>query len=281
MEFLSIFLSSLIFIGSPVGIALDQVAENAIRDQLAGAETLTVRVDNAPSWQLLQGKVEQVQIAGRGIYPLADLRIAVFEAETDPIDLDIGQLRQGRVALDQPLSAALHLVITQADLNRFLQSPSFTERLNQLPINLGNAAISREAQRYRVSQPQVAFLPDNRFRLKFDLVLATTSAAAPDAAETPDAVDTLAIEAETGLSIEAGHRLVLLDPEILVDGVPAPPQLLDFLTARLGDQLSLRRFEAIGITARVLSLSLQPEALDLALWVRVEPGFAEFGDRES
>jgi hypothetical protein len=268
MEVLAILLSSLIFIASPVGVVLDQVAETAIRDRLAGAETLTVRVDNAPPWQLLQGKVEQLQVAGRGIYPIPELRIAVLDLETDPIDLDIGRLRQGKVALDEPLSGAVHLVITPTDLNQFLQSPAFTERLQQLPINLGTAAQSRDAERYQVSQPQVTVLPNNRLKLAFDLVLANASGPA----------ESLNIEAETGLRIEAGQRLTLLEPALLVNGASAPPQLLDILIGRLGDQLSLQRFEADGVTARVLSWSLQPEALDIALWIKIDPSFTPLGD---
>ena len=66
MEFVSIFLSSLLFIASPAGAVLDQVAENAIRAQLAGVEDLEVRVDNASAVQLLQGKVEKLRIGGAG-----------------------------------------------------------------------------------------------------------------------------------------------------------------------------------------------------------------------
>ncbi|NEP19235.1 MAG: DUF2993 domain-containing protein [Leptolyngbya sp. SIO4C1] len=260
MELISILLSSLLFIGSPVGVILDQVAEDAIRDRLVKVEDIDVRVDNASAFQLLRGKVDKLRIGARGVYPVPDFRIAIADLETDAIDLDFGQLQRGQVALDQPLNSALHVVITPADLNAFLQSPAFTERLNQIPVNLSNPAQSREFSRYRLTNPQAVFLPNNRLRLSLDLADQFSA-------------EVLEIEAETGLAIEAGHRLALLDPTVLVNGEAAPPQLLDTFTRNLGDRLSLRRLESAGVTLRVLAVSIEPDAFDLALWAQIDPSF--------
>jgi hypothetical protein len=265
MEFISILLSSLLFIGSPVGVVLDQVAENAIRSRLAGVEDMDVRVDNASAIQLLQGKVDRLQVGARGVYPVPDLRIAIADLETDPIDLDIGSLRQGRVVLDAPLQGAVHLVITPEDLNYFLASPEFTQRLDNIRINLGNAAQSREVQRYRLTNPRASFLANNRLRLELDIIDQVLE-------------ETLKIEGETGFTVDNGHRLVLNSPQLLVDGSAAPSQLLDAFLANLGDQLSLRQLETAGITARVLEFSVAPDRLDLAVWVQVDPAFTRSGD---
>ncbi|MEO0457651.1 MAG: DUF2993 domain-containing protein, partial [Cyanobacteria bacterium P01_A01_bin.114] len=169
MEFLSVLLSSLLFIGSPVGGVLDQVAEDAIRARLVDVEDISVRVDNASALRLLQGKVDKVRIGARGVYPIDHFRIAIADLETDAIDLDFGNLKRGRVVLDQPLNSAIHIVITPDDLNAFLQSPRFNERLEQIQINLGTAAQSRDVQRYQLINPEAIFLPNNRLQLSFDL----------------------------------------------------------------------------------------------------------------
>jgi hypothetical protein len=93
MEFFTILVSSLLALVSPVGLVVDQIALNAIRSQFEKVDQLQVRVDNAPSYQLLQGKVERVRIAGRGLQ-LKQIRIAAIELETDPINLDPRSLGQ-------------------------------------------------------------------------------------------------------------------------------------------------------------------------------------------
>lgn len=262
MEFLSVLLSSLLFIGSPTGVALDQIAANAIRARVDGVEDLEVRVDNGSAVQLLQGKVDRLRIGARGVSLVPGFRIAIADLETDTIDLDIGALQQGQVVLDRPFQGAVHLVLTAEDLNTFLQSRAFTDQLSNIRINLDNAAQSREASRYRLENPQVTFLGDNRLRVEIDLFDQVLE-------------ESLPIEAETGLSVENGHRLILVEPQVVVDGEAAPEQLLETFTESLDDQLSLRQFESQGITARVLSLALEPDGLDLALWARIDPSFTE------
>jgi len=55
----TIILSGLLGLVSPVGSVIDRTAENAIRSRFEKVEQLQVRVDNAPSYQLLQGKVQR------------------------------------------------------------------------------------------------------------------------------------------------------------------------------------------------------------------------------
>lgn len=266
MEIITIVLSSLLLLISPVGIVVDQVAENAIRSRLVDAESLEVRVDNGPSWQLLQGRVDRVRIAGRGIYPIAGLRIETADLESDPIDLAFQPLRRGEVVLDQPLQAALHLVLSEADVNAFLQSPAVAKRLSEIKIGSLNQAQSRERERYKINNPAIDFLADNRLQLSLDL-------------EDLVAASTLKIEAEVGLSIadevsaqgRLTQRLNLVNPVLTVNGQPSPPRLVSALLGDVNDRLSLRQFEDRGLTAQVINLAVQPEGLDLALWVRVDP----------
>ncbi|MGB3299767.1 MAG: DUF2993 domain-containing protein [Phormidesmis sp.] len=266
MEFLTVVLSGLLLLISPVGIVLDQVAEDAIRSRLAGAESLEVRVDNGPSFQLLQGRVDKVRIAGRGIFPTADLRIELAELETDPIDLAFNQLRKGEVVLDAPLQGALHLVLSEADVNAFLRSPTVIKRLSELKIGSLNQAQARERERYKINNPVIDFVGgdlenpavENRLKISLDL---------------EDLVQEgmLRIEAEAGLNISQGQRLILVNPVITVNGQPAPSRLVNVLLGDVNNRLSLQRLENRGLTARVINLAVQPDALDIALWVRVDP----------
>jgi LmeA-like phospholipid-binding len=258
MELITVVLSGLLLLISPVGIVVDQVAEDAIRSRIVGAESLEVRVDNGPSFQLLQGRVNKVRIAGRGLELTPGLRLEVADLETDPVDLAFTPLRKGEVVLDQPLQGALHVVMSEADVNTFLRSPTVIQRLSELKIGSLNQAQARERDRYKINNPTIDFLAENRLKISLDL---------------EDLVQpgSLRIEAESGLSVSAGDRLMLVDPVLTVNGQPAPTRLVTTLLGDVNERLSLQRLEDRGLTARVINLAVQPEALDLALWIRVDP----------
>ncbi|NJM96461.1 MAG: DUF2993 domain-containing protein [Phormidesmis sp. RL_2_1] len=157
MEFITVVLSSLLLLISPIGMVIDQVAEDAIRDRVAAVESIDVRVDNGSSLNLLQGRVDRVRIATRGLSPVPGLRIAVAELETDPIDLAFASLRQGEVVLDAPLQGAVRLVLNDADVSRFLASPYVQEQLAMLKIGSLNQAQARERERYKIKNPAIEF----------------------------------------------------------------------------------------------------------------------------
>ncbi len=258
IELFTIVLSGLFTLVSPVGIVADHVAEGLIRERLVRADFLDVRIDNAPNFQVLQGRVDRVRLAGRGIYPVPELRIDIIDVETDPIDIDLPGVQQGRLALDAPLQSAAHLVLKLEDLNTLLQSQRIQDLLDQLPFSLPGQVGAREADRYRLTNPQLEFLGENRIRVRVDL---------------QDQVLQEAIEAtvESGLEVVEGHRLVLVDPLVAVDGQPVPRQLINRFVEGVQDQLTLKQLVDLGITARVLQFEITPEALDLAVFVRVDP----------
>ena len=121
MEIITILLSGFMTLISSAGIVIDTVAEKKIEDNLYAVEELQVRIDNAPSYQLVQGKIDRVRIAGRGLYLTPEMRIDTFELKMDLIDLDLENLeidrQQQRVqGLRRPLLVAMRFVLTQEDL---------------------------------------------------------------------------------------------------------------------------------------------------------------------
>jgi len=257
MEWITIILSTLFTLLSPVGLVADQVAEGLIRDRVYQADLIDVRIDNTPNFRLVGGRVDRVRFAGRGIYPVPEIRIDTLDVETDPIDIDLPALQAGDFALDEPIQAATHIVLTTEDLNTFLRSPRVQTLLNTLEFNLPGAP-EREKNRYGLSNPQITFLPSNRVRITVDL---------------EDRVQQERVEAlvETGLQVTDGHQIVLLEPTIVIDDQAVPRQLIEAFTAGIASELSLKQFEDLAVVARVLQFELQPEALDLVVYVRVDP----------
>lgn len=259
MEFLAVFLSSLITLVSPAGVVVDRVAQSTIRSQFAAVEQLQVRVDNAPSYQLVQGRVERVRIAGRGLFPLKDVRLEALELETDPIQVNPKSLRRGRPRLEQPLRAGVRLVVKQEDINRALRSPTVTKWLRQLGASILEEQDAKRAQRYELINPQVEFLPNQRLRLQVGL-------------REPRQSKVLDIFVESGIEVVAGRQVQLIQPIIRVDNEAVPEEVLSTIADGIREQSDLRSFEASGITARVLRFQMNQNQLDIAAFVQIAAG---------
>ncbi|MEO0688349.1 MAG: DUF2993 domain-containing protein, partial [Cyanobacteria bacterium J06649_11] len=133
MEFISFLLSSLLGFVSPAGVVIDNAAENGIRSQFSQVEKLQVRVENAPTHQLLQGKITKLRIAARGLHlKQYDFRIDTLELETDKINISTRSIKKGKLQLKKPFIAGIRLIFTQADINRLLQSADILALLPKL-----------------------------------------------------------------------------------------------------------------------------------------------------
>ena len=271
MEFLTIFLSSLLAAISPTGLVLDTVIENRISSRLAKVEQLEVRIDNAPSYQIIQGKVEKVRLAGRGLYLTPELRINALELETDPISLDIQGIRQGnlsqlRQSLRQPLQGGLRLELSQEDLNQALQSPTIKARMEAVVARLVSGFTNSSAEDYELIDPRIDFLGKNKFRLQMEL-----------RRNNPDesANNQLNLSVESQLAVSQAHKIELVEPTIAINNTPVPGFLIQGFTAGLNNRLNLQELEQAGVLARILQLEIDEEVMNLAAFVRLEPLLAD------
>lgn len=252
MEFLTILLSSLLGLLSPVGLVADRLAETTLRNQLDSVEQLDVRIDNTPSYRFAQGRVDRVRIAGRGVYPAQGIRIAAVEIETDPIAFNLDRSR-----LEQPLQAGVKLVLSQEDINQALQSEAIAKLTRDL--NLGFLSNGR-SERYDLVNPRVEFLANDRFRLH--VILKSQTSNQQDQ-----------IIAESGIQVRSGRQIRLVEPTVRLNDTSLPPQLIGLLTSGISQYLDLRRLEASGITARVLKLEVNGETVTLTGFARIAPDF--------
>ncbi len=257
MEFLTIFLSSLLGLLIPVGLVVDRTAENFIRSHLAGVKQLQVRVDTAPTYQLLQGKVQRVRIAGRSLrLKQQDIRIAALELETDAIEFDPSSFRQKRPRLKRPLQAGVRLVVNQEDINKFLQSPEFLERWRK--FNLEDSSLSSSSLTYNFLNPKVKILANNQ--LNFQVELQEKNQSKP-----------LLIQVESGVKVIAGRRFQLVHPVVLVNGEKFPPQLVNSVVDNINQRLDLGIWEGDGLQVRILKLNTKPAKLEMAAFLKIEP----------
>jgi LmeA-like phospholipid-binding len=245
MEPISAILATLLSLISPVGFASDRLAETQIRKQLVKAESLQVRIDNAPTYQLLSGKVNKVRIAGRGLFLTPDLRIDRFELETDPIALSGLQAK-----LESPLQGAFRLVLTETDINHALGSPQVTDRLK----NIGSGS-----RKYQVLNPQIKLLPDQRVKIQAQLV----EGGYPSQ---------LNLQLDANLSATAGKVLSLENPTFLLNNNPINRIVFKQLFPSGIPGYDLTQLESQNITARILKLDLNPNGnLEIIGFLQIRP----------
>ena len=269
MEIITYLLSAVFGLLSTAGFFVESIARNSIRSQFDRVEQLQVRVDNVPSYQLVQGKLERVRIAGRGLWLIPEARIAALELETDAVDVNIQRLRQrGQLptaALRQPLQAGVRLVLTEADINKALQTPRINALLQNLVTRYAGPFLNQGSQRYTFVNPRVEFLANNR--LRFQVELQQEGETQTDAANARK----LPIILESGIAFVSGRRLQLIEPSASIDNNEIPSFLIGPLSQSLTEQFDLGQLEQSGITARLLQLKINPEQLEIAAFVRVLP----------
>ncbi len=245
MEPISAILATLLSLISPVGLASDRLAESQIRKQLVKAESLQVRIDNAPTYQLLNGKINKVRLAGQGLFPIKDLRIDTFEFETDPIELAGLQAK-----LKSPLQGAFRLAVTEADINQALASPQVTDRLK---------SISSGSRKYQILNPKVKMLPEQKVQIQAQVI----EAGYPSK---------LNIQLEAKLTTNAGKVIQLENPTFLLNEKPINPIVLKQLFPSGIPGYDLTQLEVQNITARILNLDLTPNGkLELIGFIQVRP----------
>ena len=261
MELIIILLSGITSLFSLTGVVVDKTVETALRSQLDRAEQLQVRVDNAPVHQIINGKINKLRIAGRGVWVSKDLRIDALEVETDPIAVNLQAIQADgqnprSSSLQQPIQAGVKFKFNEVDLNNFLKSPASVAQLQKMTTSTFGAAASSLNKDYQITNPQLKFLGNNRLGITAEL-------------KDPGSSEKLAINLETGVSIIGGRKFQLVAPTATVGGTQVPPFLLAGLTTGISDRLSVDLLEQRGLTTRILQFKVSPQELELSAFVRI------------
>ncbi|NEP14335.1 MAG: DUF2993 domain-containing protein [Symploca sp. SIO2C1] len=267
MELFTILFSSFITLISPVNLVGDTVVENAIRSRLEKVEQLEVRIDNAPSHQITQGKLQRVRIASRGLQLTSDLRISTLELDIDQIDVDLQALLQKEPEASpdlfrKPLQAGVRLVLTEDDINQALQSPKVTARISQSLERFLQRLPGAGEQDYELLSTKVQFLEENRLAIQLQF----------QGTDTED--EELKIRLETGLEVENRINLKLIEPLVSINDTQIPPLLVAGLKAIVKDFTDLGKLDDSGILVRILKLEISSNQLELANFVRVDESAA-------
>ena len=266
MELITIVLSGVLSALSNGGWVTDAIAENALSANVESVETLEVRLDNRPNYQLIDGKLDKLRIATRGVVLKQDLRIDVLEFETDPISVDIEALRNSnledlRNSLQQPLQAAARIVITEADLTTALESEALRQQLQETLNRLVAKRAGNATRTYELSTPQIDLLPGNRIKVELKLRRSGMN---------QDRNREIAISLELGIEVIAGTKIQLVNPQGTVNGRQMSERLLRGFAQGISDRLQLTSLESLGILARLLQLEVTEDKIELIGFTRIE-----------
>lgn len=275
MEILTLALTGLLSALSSGGLVLDALAQNRLASRIISIEEQAVRIDNRPSYSLAEGKLQQVRIAARGVRIEPGLRIAAIELATDPLalketKLNLDSIDTLRESLARPASGAIALVITQADLDRVLASPTVLARL-QTTLNRLITSRVGSAANYQLSNLNLELRPANRLQVKFKLSRPLKSDRSDGTSTFNNRSRELDIVLELAIAVSEGKILRLLDPQGTVNGRPMSARLLEGFADGISDRLDLSSTSADGILIRILQLEINEDKLELVGFVFVEP----------
>jgi LmeA-like phospholipid-binding len=263
VELITALLTGLLSALSLGGIVADKATESAIASQVNRVENIQVRIDNAPSFQILNGKADRVRMSAKGLWLTKELRIDGFELETDPISID-PKLLQGDLAklqlasLPRPLQAGVKISLTESDLNKALKSVEVLNRVQEI-VSRGLAVFGGSAGiMYKVENPQVRFLTGNRLGFQMSLT---------DGANSKNRLD---LDLETGVEISGGRKIKLTNTQGMVNRIPLPGFVLQSIIDGVNNQADLAVLESAGLTARILNVKMVDKRLDIATFVRFQ-----------
>ena len=271
MEVILLIFSSILSIFIPGGLISEQIFASRISDQTEGIENLALRIDNVPSYQLVEGKIDRFRVASRGVKLTNNFRIEQLEIETDPLDIDLQRLRQSdrnrfRASLRQPLNAGIKLALHEEDLNQTLDSPAVKARIQTI-LNAAAANFpSTPSQGYEILDLQLDLQEKNRILFQAQLQ--------PAGGESPEE-KRLNVLVEMDLAVEAGQKLTFANSSISVNKAVIPSTFSSGILSRVSSRLDLTNLEEAGILVRVLQLEVEEEQVKLATFVRVEPSIGE------
>jgi hypothetical protein len=252
MTFLISLLSILITLINPIGVGGEKLAEQQIRKRVHQIEAIDIRIDNVPTYQIANGKIDKIRIASKGISPIADFRIDTLEIETDPI-----ALKGLSTKLAKPLQAGIKIIMTEQDLNAALASPTVVKRLRNIGINaLGSSSTANQIAKYDFLNPQVTFLSDRRLQLQVDL-------------QEQGRPETLQLKIATDITLTQGRQIQLQNATITANNQALYKPLANRIIAGINQELDLARLEKSGMTARLLGFNFRDRQATIITFVQV------------
>ena len=218
--------------------AINKIAELALSSQLEEMDSLEVKVKTAPE-KLANGELESLLIKGKGLVIETDLRLQVLEIEMKAIAVSPLKALTGNIELTQPTEGTAHLVLTETDLNRALNSPDLRAKINVLDTYL-----STGHDKLTVPQKSCQLREDGTVAVEAVVELQPSG-------ETKD----VAFTATPKIASEG--RSVVLEDIQYEPGKEVSEELTQGFLNKATTMLDLRNFEKQGLALRIHRLTVE------------------------
>jgi hypothetical protein len=268
MELVTVILSGLLTLISPVGVVAENEIADRLRSQVQSIDELKIRIDNIPSYRIVGGKVDRIRLSSRGIQVNPDFRIASLELETDPLDIDLQAVRSENEPqnlaqyLDKPAKIAINIGFTAEDINKALRSSDIIQYIEDTIAEFLPPKEDGTPKRLEIQDLQIDLNTDDRLAI---------AATVQNPRSTPENPSFSRINLELGITIPNGRTIEIIDPKGTVNDKKLRESVLRAFVKRFTTALDLKQLESAGIFIRVLQLELEPNQFNFVTFIQVEP----------
>jgi LmeA-like phospholipid-binding len=125
--------------------ALSKVVEIGIASQLDVVEEIDVDLRTNPG-NLVRGKVDSIEISGKGLVVKQDLRMDSVQINTDRVSIDPLSALLGNIELTHPTDAEARIILTEVDINRAFGSEYMQSKLHGLKMDVDGQPVTIDIQ---------------------------------------------------------------------------------------------------------------------------------------
>jgi LmeA-like phospholipid-binding len=144
---------------------LSKVAEMGISSQLDQAEDIDVDIRTTPG-KLLQGKLDSVEISGKGLVMKQDLRVETLGISIDQVAINPLRAVIGHIELTRPTNADAEILLTEDDLNRAFSSDFIQKKFCGIEMEIEGQMVIVDVHKATIHLPG-----DNEFVLNAEFLL--------------------------------------------------------------------------------------------------------------
>jgi hypothetical protein len=224
--------------------AISKAVEIGLSQQLDEAEELNVDIRTNPL-DLVQGKLQSVEVQGKGLVMQEDLRAEQLTIQTDSIEIDSIKAAFGNIELTNPSNARSKIVLTAADIERAFNSKYVRKKMPELTIERDGKLLVSRIDRVRFTIPETEVV-----RIEADLIIADI-----------DRKQTVVFTAIP--RVNQNGNGVLLEDLKYPENETVNSQLTSTLLALASEILDLRNFDLKEMSLSLKQLEVKPEKIIL------------------
>lgn len=228
---------------------LNRLMELGISSRFDEVEDLQADVHSDPM-KLLQGELESANVEGKGLVIKKDLRTADLSVKSDGFAIDPMKAVLGEIELTRPTNANIAVTLTEADIERALNSDYIAEKLQKLKFSINGQLTRIKPRRVSVRLPG-----EGKVELAADVALTDTGES-----------DRIAFSSVPKLFSD-GHHIQF--EQVKVDGESAFQDLTQSLVNTLNQLLDLRNFTLSGMELQLQDMDIQAGQMQVVTAARL------------